>query len=42
MDIKIIEVEKAVHIWMTYRNEKEVYHANETFEDIVKLICEEK
>lgn len=41
-DIKIIEVEKAVHIWMTYRENKDVYHAEETFEDIVKLICGDK
>ncbi len=41
-DIKLIEVEKAIHIWMTYReSNEEVYFANETFNDIVKLVKEE-
>lgn len=40
-DIKLIEVKKAIHIWMTYRDNK-IYHAEKTFKDIVKLINEEK
>lgn len=42
VDIKLIEVEKAIHIWMTYRENNEVYHSEETFEDIVKLVCKEE
>lgn len=41
-DIKLVEVEKAIHIWMTYRNDKNVFYAEETFKKIVNLVCEDK
>ncbi len=41
-EIKLIEVKKAIHIWMTYRDNKDVYHAEETFKDIVKIVNGEK
>lgn len=39
--IDLREKEKAIHIWMTHIENKKVYAARETFEDIVKLLQEE-
>ena len=41
IDIDLREKEKAIHIWMTYVDNKNVYAAEETFKDIVKLLNEE-
>ena len=41
INIDLREKEKAIHIWMTHVENKRVYSAKETFEDIVKLLKEE-
>ena len=41
MHIDFRETEKAIHIWMTYR-EKKQYASEETYQDIVKLVKEVK
>lgn len=40
IDIDLREKEKAIHIWMTHIENKNVYSARETFEDIVNLLQE--
>ena len=40
IDIDLRETEKAIHIWMTHIENKNVYAARETFEDIVNLLHE--
>lgn len=40
VDIDLREKKKAIHIWMTHIENKNVYSARETFEDIVKLLYE--
>lgn len=40
VDIDLREKEKAIHIWMTHIENKNVYSARETFEDIVNLLQE--
>lgn len=42
IDIDLREKENAIHIWMTYVENKKVYAAKETFADIVNLLKEEK
>lgn len=42
INIDLREKAKAIHIWMTHVENKNVYAAKETFEDIVKLLKEEK
>ena len=39
--VDLREKEKAIHIWMTHVENKRVYAAQETFDDIVKLLKEE-
>jgi acetyl esterase/lipase len=41
LDIDLREKEKAIHIWMTHIENKNVYSARETFEDIINLLQEE-
>lgn len=41
LDIDFREKEKAIHIWMTHIENKNVYSAKETFENIVSLLNEE-
>lgn len=41
LNIDLREKEKAIHIWMTHVENKKVYSAKETFEDIVNLLKEE-
>ena len=41
IEIDLRETEKAIHIWMTHIENKNVYAARETFEDIVSLLQEE-
>lgn len=41
LSVDLREKEKAIHIWMTYIDNKRVYAAQETFEDIVNLLKEE-
>lgn len=40
LEIDLREKEKAIHIWMTHIENKNVYAARETFEDIVSLLQE--
>ena len=40
INIDLREKEKAIHIWMTHIENKKVYAARETFEDIVELLQE--
>lgn len=41
LKVDLREKEKAIHIWMTYVENKRVYAAKETFDDIVNLMKEE-
>lgn len=40
LKIDLRETEKAIHIWMTHIENKNVYAAREAFEDIIKLLQE--
>ena len=40
INIDLREKEKAIHIWMTHIENKKVYAARETFEDIVEILQE--
>lgn len=42
LKVDLREKEKAIHIWMTHVENKRVYSAKETFEDIVNLLKEER
>lgn len=41
ISIDLREIEKAIHIWMTHVDNKNVYAAMDTFKDIVNLLNEE-
>ena len=41
LNVDLREKEKAIHIWMTHVENKKVYAARETFNDIVELLKEE-
>lgn len=40
LKVDLREKEKAIHIWMTHIENKKVYSARETFDDIVNLLQE--